>query len=482
MQNRLAFHVSNQRRTNRDSRSAGATRADPMTAPRQRLHQFLVGIIFFTLAALSPKAPTAQSLDYKVSIGDLLRIAVSDRQEISGEYRVGLAGNVALPLIGRVSAAGLRPSELESAIVGKAEEVLRLIEPLVVVEVLEYQPLYVLGDVNNPGKYPYTSRIKVLQAIALAGGRRQLEPGQGGRSVTDLIIRLTEAQRDAGVLSLQYTAARGRAARLRAERDDLETIGFPDDILRGDKDQRIADLIAVERGIFNSRRQALSDMTDIQARLIEQFDAEVTALHAQSAATSQALALLDEEISLVGNLQAKGLAPKTQLLEIKRSRFLASIEQRDIEVAVTGVQRAITETRISIAEERNRVMDEVLLSLEETNLEVSELHARLTAALEIVRQVREAVAVFRPDLVEDVVTSITVLRDQGAGLETLEADESTEVLPGDVVRVERMTGVEAWPAIPVEAPPENTHSDGSEAREQNTANRGVGDNAKPPLE
>ncbi len=42
--------------------------------------------------------------------------------------------------------------------------------PRVNVDVLTFQPIFVMGEVNNPGSYPYSAGLTVLKTIALAGG------------------------------------------------------------------------------------------------------------------------------------------------------------------------------------------------------------------------------------------------------------------------------------------------------------------------
>jgi polysaccharide export outer membrane protein len=42
--------------------------------------------------------------------------------------------------------------------------------PQVSVEVLNYRPFYILGEVNQPGSYPYVNGMRIINAVALAGG------------------------------------------------------------------------------------------------------------------------------------------------------------------------------------------------------------------------------------------------------------------------------------------------------------------------
>jgi protein involved in polysaccharide export with SLBB domain len=101
--------------------------------------------------------------------GDHLRINVFNQKDLTGEYLVDGTGLLAFPLIGQVQAGGLTAHELERAIINKLKpDYLR--DPNVNVVVLTYRPFYIVGEVKQPGSYPYVSGMTVINAIALAGG------------------------------------------------------------------------------------------------------------------------------------------------------------------------------------------------------------------------------------------------------------------------------------------------------------------------
>ena len=106
---------------------------------------------------------------YHLSAGDRVRVGVFGEPALSGEFDVSVAGTLALPLVGDVKAVGLTPSELQKAItVVYADGYLR--SPRVSTEVLRYRPFYILGEVNKPGEYPYSSGLTVMNAVATANG------------------------------------------------------------------------------------------------------------------------------------------------------------------------------------------------------------------------------------------------------------------------------------------------------------------------
>ncbi len=117
-----------------------------------------------------PPLPITGPADYSLQTGDQVRIITFGEDSLTGEFRVNGSGNIALPLVGPVHAAGLTSAGLEAA-VGSALQQAKLVrEPSVAVEVIAYRPIYVLGEVNKPGQYGYEPGMTVVTAVAVAGG------------------------------------------------------------------------------------------------------------------------------------------------------------------------------------------------------------------------------------------------------------------------------------------------------------------------
>ncbi len=116
-------------------------------------------------ASASPAAPA----QYTLGPGDKIRVTVFGETAVNGEYSVGPDGAVAFPLIGNVSARGKTVGELQAAITTKLAGGYML-DPRVSIDVLNYRPFYILGEVNRPGQYPYSDGLSVAQAVATAGG------------------------------------------------------------------------------------------------------------------------------------------------------------------------------------------------------------------------------------------------------------------------------------------------------------------------
>jgi protein involved in polysaccharide export with SLBB domain len=116
----------------------------------------------------APVAPL--NVAARLHAGDKLKIVVYGEDALSGFYDVSPGGTVPMPLIGPVRAAGRTRSELERDIAGRYRSGSFLQDPKVTISVAEFQPIYVFGEAEHPGQYPYRSGLDVLTAITTAGG------------------------------------------------------------------------------------------------------------------------------------------------------------------------------------------------------------------------------------------------------------------------------------------------------------------------
>lgn len=112
-------------------------------------------------------APSQQP--YTLDSGDKLRIVVFGQEGITNSYTVDAGGNVNLPLIGAVPARGYTSQQLTQAITAKLKQGY-VRDPSVSVEVEAYRPFFILGEVTNPGQYPYVANMTAETAVAIAGG------------------------------------------------------------------------------------------------------------------------------------------------------------------------------------------------------------------------------------------------------------------------------------------------------------------------
>ena len=107
--------------------------------------------------------------DYRLGSGDKVRVIVFGEQDLSGEFVVGDSGTVDMPLIGSVRARGATVPEFQNRIVAQLRDGY-LNDPKVSVEVLNYRPFFITGEVKQGGEYPFKASLTVQDAVGVAGG------------------------------------------------------------------------------------------------------------------------------------------------------------------------------------------------------------------------------------------------------------------------------------------------------------------------
>lgn len=106
---------------------------------------------------------------YTLDTGDVVRVAVYGDTELSTTYRVDDGGAVAIPLVGAVRVRGITTQAAADAIANAlANGYMR--NPNVAVEIAEYRPFFIQGEVGTPGQFPYVYGMTVRAAISTAGG------------------------------------------------------------------------------------------------------------------------------------------------------------------------------------------------------------------------------------------------------------------------------------------------------------------------
>jgi polysaccharide export outer membrane protein len=106
---------------------------------------------------------------YQLGPRDRIAVTVFNHPDLSGEYVLDGDGRFSMPLIGVVSAAGNTPVQLEEVLVNRFRPDY-LVNPRISIEVRNYRPYYLIGEVQSTGSFPYVAGITYLTAIAMAGG------------------------------------------------------------------------------------------------------------------------------------------------------------------------------------------------------------------------------------------------------------------------------------------------------------------------
>jgi polysaccharide export outer membrane protein len=143
--------------------------------------------------------PSAQAADpgsqYKLAAGDVLRVTVFGEPDLSfEEIHLNDSGSFSYPFLGEVNARGLTPNQVEQRI-SKGLKDGYLVDPKVSLSLISYRMIYINGEVQKPGGYPFQPGLTLEKAIALGGGlterasikRVTIVRGDGGPTLDDKV-------------------------------------------------------------------------------------------------------------------------------------------------------------------------------------------------------------------------------------------------------------------------------------------------------
>jgi len=172
----------------------------------RQMNRVVAGLI---LCILSWPA-MAQDASYRLNPGDILDISVWKEEGMQRQTLVLPDGMISFPLAGHLMAAGKTPQEVQGDLVARIKEFIPDPQITVTVQGTTGNKIYVVGQVNNPGEFPVSHKIDVMQALSLARG---LTPFGDENDIK--ILRRDRVTGKEQALSFDYSAVKNG--------EDLET-------------------------------------------------------------------------------------------------------------------------------------------------------------------------------------------------------------------------------------------------------------------
>jgi len=396
------------------------------------------------LAALGATPISAQTADATALVAEEYVLGASDKitirmvawdstalaftrfTEIEGEYTIAANGVLLLPLIGPIEAAGQTPSVLSEMITVFLQQSIGLAEePSTTVEVSQYRPIYILGDVQRPGAYEYRPGLRVDQAIALAGGLSRAEDLSDGATRTQL--RDLGSLREASIQRVQQAA---RVARLTAETDGAEDIVFPQSLRHPDGPNVLDEIYGREEALFVSRREslrrALASLDETEELLIT----EANALQAKMGGLDKQLELLTTQIEGLEQLVERGLARSPTLVALQSSLIDLQARQTDVETASFRAQQRVTEIERDRIDLETRRQENALSELQNVRTQLAQTETRVGMLEALQREGSLAMS----DISEDVERVLTFSIARGDETDN-DVERTAPLAPLDVLEV-----------------------------------------------
>lgn len=378
-----------------------------------------IGWVGLLCTALIGGPATAET---PVARGDTLFVSVTGAPELTRDARVDVDGRIRLPLVGGIDVAGLDIDTIQARIAQAlvSRDILR--DPVVLVEVSQYRPVYVGGTVKKNGEVPFQPGLTVRQAIITAGGVdaaiEDKAPGLGQ------ILELLARQRSAAD-SLQDLDS--KIARLKLQLEELKP-----DAVEPAKDGS-ATVQSVDAALLDDLMAQRSADRDYAEKATALTDVELDVLSQLAAHQADERALQKAEVESMRTLVERGLAPLSRLQELEREEsrlardylenqtFTARARQGRVTI-MHSTEATLTAQRIAAREALRAALGDRAALV--TELEVLQGHL-LAAGRMPATEAGSAV----------VQPVIVVHRNVDGTSHTLAATMETEIIPGDVVDV-----------------------------------------------
>ncbi|MBY5550918.1 polysaccharide biosynthesis/export family protein [Rhizobium leguminosarum] len=398
---------------------------------------FPATLVIGTLVFLAGAVPSALADDTAFAPQTKIRLTIVQWMQskgqyerwdaLGGEYTVSDEGAVFLPFLGSVSVGNRDNTSLTNEIAKRLQEKIGLVQPpAVTIEILEYPPIYVVGDVTTPGQYKFRSGLTVLQSLAMSGGPFRATSLQQSQT-----IKLAGELREIDHSLLRSTA---KLARLQAEMTGAKEIIF--DRTLGVDQQYAAGIYNEERVIFQARANALDRQSKALTELRDLLNSEVGMLGEKVQGSEDNIKSIEDQLTSVKTLVSKGLTVSSRQLDLERLLTTYRSDRLDLVTAIMRGRQAISETTRNLEglydTRRSEVASE--LQSEQASLDQLKLKREMTQRLLL----DDLAAGGSSNITDEALPlTFTVSRRSEGQIRQFQASETTALIPGDVVRVVR---------------------------------------------
>jgi exopolysaccharide production protein ExoF len=389
--------------------------------------------------ALSLALPQfAAAEDYRLGSQDKLTIRVAEWQtvegtfrdwaSVNGEYTVGPAGTLSVPFVGEMPASGKTTSEIAAAISEALQRKLALADrPEASVEMAQFRPFYISGEVQNPGQFPYVPELTVLKAISVAGGIRH-NTDNGLQLGKDLVT----AKGNYDISADQRLRLIVRRARIDADIAGKTTFEVPKEIAG---DPRLPAIVADEMAILTSDQKKLKLKLEALDDLKGVLQAEIESLQKKIVNQQRQVDLAKQQLDSIGPLAQKGLVVNTRVLSSEQSVADLQGQILDYETAILTAKQSISKATQDAIDAENTQSSSLAADRQQTEADLNEAALKVNMQQGLMAEATDPASRAASDSNEQPSLIYALVRVVDGKTSEIAATENTPVQPGDVIKV-----------------------------------------------
>jgi len=245
------------------------------------------------------------------------------------------------------------------------------------------------GAVIAPGQVVVNSNVKKVQHPT-GGIVGELRARDGDKVKTgDVVVRLDDVQTRANlaIVTKALDEMAARQAREETERDGIDEITFPADLLARMNDADVAKAVNGERRQFEIRRTARDGQRSMLRERVTQLREEMRGYDAQVVSKNNQIEWITKELEGVNELWRKNLIPYTRVTALERDKERLDGERGQLVAAIAQSKGKITEIELQILQIDQDMRSEVGKDLAEIRAKTSELVEKKVAAEDQLRRV-----------------------------------------------------------------------------------------------
>ena len=238
------------------------------------------------------------------------------------------------------------------------------------------------GAVIAPGSLVVDSNVKKVQHPT-GGVVGELRARDGDKvKAGDIVVRLDETitQANLAIVVKSLNELQSRLARLEAERDNVDTIVFPAELVARAGDPELARSMTGERNLFEFRKSARAGQKAQLRERIAQLKEEIQGLNGQVAAKKRETELIGQELEGVRDLWRKNLVQIQRVTALERDAARLEGERGQLIASTAQAKGKISEIELQILQIDQDLRSEVAKDLREVQGKIAELVERKVAA------------------------------------------------------------------------------------------------------
>lgn len=399
--------------------------------------------LFFANANLSNGLALAEEHnagEYRLQTGDVIGFAVIGYPEMQKRAVIDQSGVIVLPVLGPLNVLGktiedvrkevievLKPKSLPQRSADGTETWTGFYPDQIVVDVEEYRPVYIDGDIASPGTQAFRPGMTVRQAVA-AGGGYQLGRGElqnPEMTAADLGGRLH-------ILRIKYQESEIKAARIEAQLSGARAIELPDaepdPSLKPRRDEALQQEGKHLEAVYADQEKERASIELAATKAAERMGY----LKEQQKADQAGAAADAAELVRLKKLFEKGLVQITSVNNAQRAVFLSATRALQTNAEIARLERDQGDLQRSLDKLIDQGRIDLLANLQTERAAMTQLRAEMDSLTKQIAYVMQ----MRSDLVgEGDRITIGVTRSTDGRAATTEATEDTLLAPGDTITI-----------------------------------------------